>query len=212
MSQTTDYYDLHADEYVRSTFEVDMTDLYKPFLKNIPTGGMILDAGCGSGRDALFFYKNGYQVRAFDASREIVMRARDFTSLPVEQREFKDVNEVNIFDGIWACASLVHVPSAEMPQTLSQLWRALKPDGVLYMSFKVGYGHRFDHGRAFTDGDERAVEAWTQNLNCRSFLEVSRSDDRRPAMHTQWLNVLMRKAENACAKQSRLLVDGWSYE
>lgn len=71
MKDTLAYYDSNADAFVESTFQVSMEELYREFLPLLPEGGHILDAGCGSGRDALFFKRNGYRVSAFDGSDAI---------------------------------------------------------------------------------------------------------------------------------------------
>lgn len=62
------YYDIHAEEYFMQTFHVDMTDLYGRFLPGIPAGGWILDLGSGSGRDAVYFSKQGFKVTALEPS------------------------------------------------------------------------------------------------------------------------------------------------
>ena len=86
MQDTLAYYNNNADAFVESTFEISMEELYQEFLPLIPEGGYILDAGCGSGRDALFFDKNGYRVSAFDGSEAIASLAREKTGLSVQHR------------------------------------------------------------------------------------------------------------------------------
>ena len=160
MQDTLSYYDSHVDEFVESTFEVSMKDLYQEFLPLVLEGGHILDAGCGSGRDALFFNRQGFRVSAFDGSGAIASLASEKTGLSVQHRYFSDLHESSTYDGIWACASLLHLPLAEVPEAIGRLWVALKPDGVFYMSFKVGKGERSDKGRHFTDVDESIAEHW----------------------------------------------------
>jgi 2-polyprenyl-3-methyl-5-hydroxy-6-metoxy-1,4-benzoquinol methylase len=76
MPRPFDYYDDHADQFVRGTLAVDMAELYKPFLEHVPAGGRILDAGCGSGRDTRAFLAQGYEVVAMDARRRWSKRLR----------------------------------------------------------------------------------------------------------------------------------------
>src|SRR4051812_14829042 len=91
MTPSSDYYDVHADEFVRDTLTVDMGELYRPFLQQVPVGGRILDAGCGSGRDTRAFSVLGYSVVAADASPKMVEAARALTGLPVLHRRFQEI-------------------------------------------------------------------------------------------------------------------------
>ncbi len=194
MKDTLGYYDSNAEAFVESTFDVGMEGLYQEFLPQVPEGGHILDAGCGSGRDALFFKQKGYRVSAFDGSKAITSLARQKTGLSVQQRSFSDVYESITYDGIWACASLLHLPLIEVPKAIERLWNALKPDGVFYMSFKVGQGERDHDGRHFTDADESLAQQWIQNLKEYEACRMWRTDDQRPDRDEQWLNILLTKA------------------
>jgi 2-polyprenyl-3-methyl-5-hydroxy-6-metoxy-1,4-benzoquinol methylase len=85
-----------------------MSPLYAPFLAHIPPGGRILDAGCGSGRDSLYFLRHGYKIDAFDASAKMCRLASNHIGQAVTQKTFKEVSNAAAFDGIWACAALLH--------------------------------------------------------------------------------------------------------
>ena len=106
--KTIDYYNKHAEEFTASTFEVDMESLYQPFLAELPEGTRILDVGCGSGRDTLAFKKKGYQVDAIDYSEELVKKASRLTGISIKLKSFYEVDDYEAYDGIWACASLLH--------------------------------------------------------------------------------------------------------
>ncbi|MFD1692220.1 hypothetical protein ACFSHR_13950 [Azotobacter chroococcum] len=99
-----------------------------------------------------------------------------------------------LYDGIWACASLLHLSPAEMPEALARLWRALKPGGVFYCSFKLGQGEREQQGRQFTDADEARLGAWLATLDAVADIQFWRSADRRSERSEQWLNALIRRA------------------
>lgn len=193
MTDTLGYYDNNAEAFVESTFTVSMDELYDRFLPYLPKGGHILDAGCGSGRDALYFHERGYQVSAFDGSPRIVELASRKTGLPVEHRTLSDINEVGVYDGVWACASLLHLSEAEVPAHIGQLWRALRPGGALYMSFKAGAGERARNGRHFTDADEVLAEKWASELLDLVECHIWRTNDQRPERQEQWLNILITK-------------------
>src|ERR1700712_1494608 len=153
------YYDRNAANFFADTAHADLGDLHARFLKHVPPGGTILEAGCGAGRDALAFKTAGYAVTAFDGSAKMAELARTRSGLPVLHKRFDEVDWQDTFDGIWACASLLHVPRAELPDVMARLARALKPGGVFYLSFKYGAGDRHANERDFTDMDETLLAA-----------------------------------------------------
>src|SRR5829696_2513263 len=148
---TVAYYEANAERFVEDTFEVDMRPLYAPFLTLLPAGARVLDAGCGPGRDSLAFVARGHEVTAFDASEAMARLASRRTGLPVLRLSFDRVGFEVGFDGVWACASLLHVPRRDMPGVLHRLARALEPHGVLYASFRHGDGEAVRGGRLFSD-------------------------------------------------------------
>ena len=85
-----------------------MESIYAPFLRYLPEHGSILDLGCGSGRDTLAFLQKAYQVEAIDYSESLVKKAQELTGLPVRHQSFYELDEENKYDGVWACASLLH--------------------------------------------------------------------------------------------------------
>lgn len=189
-----DYYNDNAAEYFESTVHVDMSALRARFLAHVPAQGHILDAGCGSGRDSFAFLHAGYRVTAFDASPELAALAREHIGQPVEVLRFQDITWLNAFDGIWACASLLHVPRPELPDTLQRLARALKSGGVLYVSFKYGDQDRDEAGRHFTDLDETSLALLLDQVPNVHCLEQWVTGDRRPERaHERWLNALLGK-------------------
>jgi SAM-dependent methyltransferase len=188
------YYEDQAQSVFAETVAVDMAPLYARFLAYVPPGGHILDAGCGSGRDARAFQRLGYAVTAFEASPALARLASDYCGLPVEVRRFQDVEWQDRFDGIWACASLLHVPMAELPEVLGRLGRALKSDGVLYVSFKYGAGEREHGGRRFTDLDEEGLAGLVEAVPARVVRETWVTGDRREGREGErWLNAVVAR-------------------
>ena len=118
--KTIDYYNKHAEEFTASTFEVDMESLYKPFLAELQEGAKILDVGCGSGRDTLAFKNKGYQVDAIDYSEELVKKASLLTGIPIKWQSFYEVDDYEAYDGIWACASLLHCERSRLAEVLEK--------------------------------------------------------------------------------------------
>lgn len=187
-----DYYCHHALAYAMSTSKVDMSTLYECFLPHVPTGGRILDAGCGSGRDALAFQQRAFQVEAFDASPELAKLASRHAGIPVKVASLLDLDDTARFDAIWACASLLHVAESNQPEAWARLWQALKPGGVVYASYKLGQGERVDEaGRAFTDADEDRLSEWLNPLQGITRVETWLTTDQRPGQTQTWLNALV---------------------
>jgi superfamily II DNA or RNA helicase/SAM-dependent methyltransferase len=183
-----------------------MSAIYSRFLPYIPAGGLVLDAGCGSGRDSKAFLARGYAVRAFDASAEIAARASSLIGQPVEVLTFESFQKPPIFDGIWACASLLHLNEADIPSCIARLWAGLKSSGVFYLSFKYGDGERSHDGRHFTDATEARLRFWLTDLPEVSSIEVWTTDDARSDRQDIWLNAIIHRAPVA----SRSLITGES--
>lgn len=204
MDDTARYYEQFAEAFFTSTVEVDMAPLHRRFLDHLRPGAAILDAGCGSGRDAKVFADLGFAVTAFDASPALAKLASAHCGFEVGTRCFDDVDEVSRYDAIWCCASLLHVPIDGVPGSLARLWRALRPGGVMYVSFKHGTGEREQNGRRFTDADEVTVSKWVGALPDVRAVETWVSEDQRPERSERWTNVLVHRVGGG----SRRLVSG----
>ena len=204
MNNTLDYYNDNADGFFTSTVGVDMGALHQRFLAGLQPGGSILDAGCGSGRDAKAFAEQGFLVAAFDASPALAALASEHSGMAVAVRTFSEVSEIASYDGIWACASLLHLPQADIPAALGGLWRALRSGGSFYLSFKLGSGERRQSGRHFTDVDESCLRSWLAVLPELASIETWLTEDARPDRSEQWVNALVTKA----AEPLRKLVTG----
>jgi len=193
--KTIDYYNHHAEEFANSTLHVDMESLYQPFLALLPENAHILDLGCGAGRDSLAFKNKGYQVDAIDYSEELVKKATELTGIQVKYQSFYDLNEVAVYDGIWACASLLHCERRRLAEVLKRMLRALKPDGVLYMSFKYGDSDREKDGREFTDLNEQQAQELLAQFDQVSLIQQWITVDKRPEREERWLNILWKNTE-----------------
>ena len=150
LETTIAFYD---EKYAESTAHLDMQQFYDRFEKYLPEGASVLDAGCGSGRDSKHFIEKGYTVTAFDASETMCECASKMTGLEVRKLTFQEMDYKDCFDGIWACASLLHVPENELSIVLSKLFLSLRDGGVLYASWKCGEAERVEDssGRFFSD-------------------------------------------------------------
>lgn len=190
---TLNYYQNNAQTFFDGTVNVDMSTLYKSFTRHLIPGAQVLDAGCGSGRDAKAFHEMGYQVEAFDASSEMVALASQHSGLLVKQMTFGDMDAKERYDGIWCCASLLHVPVQELPAVMQDLANALKPGGIWYVSFKYGDSEREKDGRRFTDMNETSLKALLEASPEIEIESLWTTQDKRPERDEIWLNALLRK-------------------
>lgn len=193
LETTIAFYD---EQYAESTAHLDMQKLYDRFEKYLPEGASVLDAGCGSGRDSKHFIEKGYTVTAFDASGIMCEYALMLTGQEVRKLTFQEMDYQDCFDGIWACASLLHVPEDELVSVIKKVIAALKPGGVLYASWKYGKGTRFDDhsGRLFCDMDENNIIRYFSDKDGIQIEEIWETNDVRENINSQiWLNIIVKK-------------------
>lgn len=190
---TIEYYNNHASQFIENTLYVDMESLYQPFCEHLALDAVILDLGCGSGRDSLAFKNKGYIVDAIDYSEELVKQAKTLTGIHVRHESFYDLSESNQYDGIWACASLLHCDREKLLDILNRIHQALRRGGVCYMSFKYGKTNREKDGRVFTDLDEYQAKELLNQLPGILLLQQWITLDKRPDRQEKWLNLLWKK-------------------
>lgn len=192
---TVDYYNKNADKFFEDTVSVDMSGHYTEFLKHIKPGGGILDLGCGSGRDVLYFSKLGFSVTGIDNSEELVKKASKHSQSSIYQMDMRDITYTNQFDGVWACSSLLHLKRGELVKTIGKIIDSLISGGVVYASFKYGsfYGER--GGRWFTDMDEKAFsDIIAHDVAGCKIIRIWKTSDVRPGRSSEkWLNVIVKK-------------------
>lgn len=190
----TNFYDQHAAAFFASTVNVDMSPLYKEFLPYVPPGGRILDAGCGSGRDAKNFKDQGYVVTAIDASQTLC----DLASTHIGQRAhclpFHEITWQGCFDAVWACASLLHLTTDQLPEAVERLVSSLKSSGVMYCSFKWGSQERDKDGRHFIDLTEERFTSLVVTPLKVDVVKLWKTADRRSLREGEyWLNAIIRR-------------------
>jgi 2-polyprenyl-3-methyl-5-hydroxy-6-metoxy-1,4-benzoquinol methylase len=190
------YYELHADNYARSTVGLDMSSVYEIFLAEIRPGAHIADAGCGSGRDTKMFLQKGYRVTAFDASPRMAHVASIYAGHNCGVLRFQDIKWKQEFDAIWACASLLHVPKREMRYVLRRLITALRPSGVMYASFIEGEEERIAaDSRLYNSYTHDSFKELFERIGGISRITSWKSDENAlPANRAPWLNFLIRTA------------------
>lgn len=191
---TIDYYDKHADEFNLASVNANMNSICDRFLSYLQPSASILDLGCGSGRDSLYFINKGFSVLPVDGSMEMCTLATKISGVTAMQLMFEDIDFVREFDGVWACASLLHVSKEQLPSILRKINTALKPSGILYMSFKYGEGEEERHGRYFSDMTESDLPFLCNDSTgfCVDFYDVT-EDVRQDHKGERWLNIIAKK-------------------
>lgn len=187
------YYDEHATEYYEGSISADMTPTYTRFIKYLSKNALILDAGSGTGRDTKAFLEMGYSVEAFDASIEMVKISSQYTGVETRHLKFEDMDYTERFDGIWACASLLHVERRNIPSVFESLKKALKQNGVLYCSFKLRANDFIKDGRSFTCFSSNQFTEFIDKIGCFTILELWESGDVRENRNDElWVNCILR--------------------
>lgn len=194
MDNTIAYYNLNADNFVENTQNADMHLAQERFLQRLRRNASILDFGCGSGRDTRFFLEKGYHVTATDGSAEICRLASAFTGIEVKQMLFQELDETNIYDGIWACSSILHLPKNELLSVMRKMCAALKDAGIIYTSFKYGDFEGERNGRYFVDFTEDAFRDFIKEVPEIIIVERWITGDVRPGRgEEKWLNLMLKK-------------------
>ena len=133
-------------------------------------------------------------MEAVDGSEELCSIASAYTGIPVKKMLFNELDAQNQYDGIWACASILHLPKTDLADVLRRIEEALKPQGILYASFKYGDYAGLRNGRYFTDFTEGSLKAfWSQATSMQVF-DLWITQDVRPGREEeQWINLLARR-------------------
>lgn len=187
------FYNQNAQRFFDSTKELDISSLVSCFLPFLPVGGHILDAGCGSGRDSRYFKTKGYKVTAVDASISLAALAERHINQSVKVCTFLEITTPELFDGIWACASLLHVPSEQLPETFAYLCLLLRQKGAFYCSFKYGDHDLHRDGRDFTHCDEKRLALFIKGININIYTTWITADLRPGRENELWFNCILIK-------------------
>lgn len=191
---TLSYYNTNTSSFVESTQSVQMTEAWNRFTSKLPTSSLILDLGCGSGRDTKYFLEHGYQVEATDGSEELCKAAKEFTGIEVRNQLFTELSEVDKYDAVWACSSILHASSEDLVIIIKKIWNALKENGIFYTSFKYGDFEGERNGRYFTNFTEETFATLIRKSADFEIVETWITGDVRPGRENEkWLNVILQK-------------------
>ena len=191
---TLEYYDRNSDIFAADTVNVRFTEVQDRFLGYLAPGSLILDFGCGSGRDSRYFLSKGYAVEACDGSAEMVRIASQTAGIPVKQMLFEELSTVEQYDGIWACASLLHCTMDELRDLLPRMARAVRLEGIFYASFKYGDFEGERNGRYFIDFSLETFKDFFREIKELSIIDSWITSDVRPGRREEkWLNLILKK-------------------
>ena len=193
-AKTIEYYNENVSKFVNDTQDVVFCATQDLFLSYLNEGDSILDLGCGSGRDTKYFLSKGYKVDATDGSEEICKVASDYTGINVKCLLFNELDDIDKYDGIWACASILHLDRDDLIDVFHRIARALKDNGILYTSFKYSEFEGMRNGRYFTDFTIESFNEFQTNIP-EFIIEKNwiTSDARAGREDEKWLNLIMRK-------------------
>ncbi|WP_233936425.1 bifunctional 2-polyprenyl-6-hydroxyphenol methylase/3-demethylubiquinol 3-O-methyltransferase UbiG [Polynucleobacter sp. IMCC30063] len=172
-TKTVDHYNINADDFFAGTRDHDVSQNIAALLKAIKGAGpfQILDFGCGPGRDLQAFTALGHQAIGLEGSTQAAAIARKFSGCEVLVQDFFNLQLPNdYFDGIFANASLFHVPSQLLPKVLDNLFATLKPQGILFSSNPRGTNEEGWNGDRY--GSYHDLKAWQAYLCAAGFTEV----------------------------------------
>ena len=194
-NHTLSYYNARAQEFVQGTVAVNFHITQDSFLAQLEKGASILDFGCGSGRDTKYFLERGFAVEATDGSAELCKLASEYTGISLKQLLFDELEAVEKYDGIWACASILHLAWDDLVAVMQKMARAVRSGGIIYTSFKYGQFSGERNGRFFTDLDEEGLARLLKEVGGLVVKELWITGDVRPGRgEEKWLNVLLKKS------------------
>ena len=195
MKKTLDYYEANAQDYKNqwtddflANYDFTIPDI---FLSYLPNKASILDLGCGTGRDSKYFLEHSYKVTAVDGSKEFCKMASKFLNMPVRELNFLDMDYSNEFDGVFACASLLHLETKDLINVLELIHKSLKNNGILYCSFKLGNNIRIDEkNRLYNDMTVEKLNTILNKLNVKyNLLKTLESNQYK--LPTKFINFIL---------------------
>ena len=197
-TRTLAYYNQHADDFWAGTRSHDVSHNIAALLAHIRADKpyTILDFGCGPGRDLKAFTELGHIAIGLDGAACFAEMARAYSGCDVWCQDFSETDlPPGHFDGVFANASLFHVPTTTLPQVLRALHVTLKPEGVLFSSNPHGANEEGWHGERY--GAYHDLETWRRFLSAAGFEEITHyyRPAGRPRDQQPWLASLWRRID-----------------
>ena len=193
MRSTIDYYNRIADSYYWTTVGIDMSKLRNAFAAYLPAEARVMDLGCGSGRDVMAFGDMGHEASGLDASKELVELAKERLEVKASVGDMVTWRASEPYDGIWCCASLIHLNEEEKNRFFGNLQYNLKPGGVIYISVKEGIETGTDEEGVYTSNcTAEELKSFLNGAGCE-ILETVVTEDAMGRPGVKWLNVIAKK-------------------
>jgi SAM-dependent methyltransferase len=195
-SITLGHYDQTAESFWEGTRDHDVSQNRDALLEHLegPKPYRILDFGCGPGRDLKVFKSLGHNAIGLEGAQRFVELARDYSGCEVWHQDFLRLElPAEFFHGIFANASLFHVPSQELPRVLKELYESLKPNGVLFSSNPRGENEEGWNGQRY--GVYYNLERWHELVTAAGFFEITHyyRPPGLPIEQQPWLASVWRK-------------------
>ena len=195
-NKTLAYYNTNAHRFTSDPLDVDFSDIQDSFLAQLKPGALILDFGCGSGRDTAYFREKGLTVDAADGSSEMCRLASEYLQTPVACMEFNELDAEDLYDGIWASASIMHLEYEKLKEVFPKMIRALKKNGILYVNFKYGDKDGFLGKRYYTYMTEERFQDLLKDFPQLTAVETGTFGNEHPDQPDfRWLYAYLRKTE-----------------
>jgi SAM-dependent methyltransferase len=193
--KTLKYYEENKTFIKKTTQQLSFNEIQDTFLNYLDKDAQILDFGCGAGRDTKYFLDRGFKTFAIDGSKAMCDLASKYCKIEVKNIFFEDFEEIEKFDGVWACASLLHTPYKSLSKLFLKIHTALKNNGILYASFKLGDREGYYNNRYYTDLTEKKFLELPNINNYFEILKIFKTIDIRANQENQkWLNLILKKS------------------
>lgn len=189
-----DYYNQYATQYYKDTVNLELDDIRNEFIDYLPEDSEIMDLGCGSGRDSLYFMERGFDVTAVDGSKELCELASIHIGQDVLNLNYNELDFSDVFDGVWACASFTHSSRRELVEVLGKIHESLKDGGILFMSFKYGDFDGVRNNKYYKYYHTKEIKDIIDEYNGFTMLKINKANDIRPERFDEkWIHVIAKK-------------------
>ncbi|MGI6739658.1 MAG: class I SAM-dependent methyltransferase [Christensenellales bacterium] len=191
--KTIDTYNKHANENTEDNGNFPPWEAFlMPYLKK---GDHILDLGCGDGHYSKIFQNAGFKISAIDAAEVLCKIASQKLGIHVRNLRFDQLTDVKLYDAVWACCSLLHIPRRAMPDAFTRIATALKPTGYVYASFMEGEeeGFRGNFCTFMASMTEEIMQKILSDIPTLSIIEVKRTPCKYQAERL-WIHFILKKS------------------
>ena len=188
-----EYYEINAKQYAEKAFSADMSEQYQRFLPLLKEGAAILDIGSGSGRDACYFQKMGYQVTALEPSTHLCKEIQKVFSGTIIHSDIQHYQPDQQFDGIWACASFLHLQEKEILDFFGKINCFLHDHGIIHLSGKNGISTgKANDGRYFLEFTEQLAENILMTNEQVKLEQLWYTEDVTGRKDFRWMNMIFK--------------------